>query len=120
MLQNDLTSSTEDIDHYLSLSSIYLSLNARYLAANSSKYAARCELFIQNEHQLLFSNKLPLQNATHKCSELKHKLSHLAQTEFHQIIMWSDELMNENLNLKTNDINQLIQILSLKIQPFRN
>lgn len=118
-MQNDLSSSI-DFDQYSSLSNVYLSLNGRYLAANSSKFAAKCELFIQNEHPLLSSNKSPL-DYTHKCSELRHNLSHLAQTEFHQIIMWSDELKrDDNFNLKTNDINQLIQILSFKIQPSGN
>lgn len=115
LLSEPAAVSTDDYEQYTPLSSVYLSLNGRHAAANASKYAARCELFIQNEHKILFSNEQPLDSG-HKCSELGHNLSHMSQTEFQQIIMWSDEFPGE-LKQKTNDINQLIEILSFKIQP---
>ena len=96
---------------YASNSEVYLSLNGRYFAANSLKYASKCELFIQNEYNELFPNK-----KRDHCLELFKKYSYFSQTEFQQIIMWSDDESFDSLK-KTNDINQLIEILSLKIQP---
>ena len=65
----------------------------------------------QNEYKELFPNK-----KRYHCLELFKKYSYFAQTEFQQIIMWSDDESFDSLK-KTNDINQLIEILSLKIQP---
>lgn len=108
--------SCSEYKHFLKSIELYLSLNARYYLNNSTKYAYRCELFIQNEYENI--------TKSFKCNlNLTNKLTYLAQTEFHQIILWgcSNELDNNNnnkltLNDRINHINEILRILSLKIQ----
>ena len=90
----------------------YVLINSRYFASNANKYAQKCELFIQNEHNKLFKVQ-----SNPNCLNLARNLSYISQTEFHQIIMWGEEVNEIDNNKNFNDINQLIQILSFKIQP---
>lgn len=103
----------------MSFNEVFLSTNTRYHCNNANKYASRCEMFLQNEYTNLF----PMNSNEKKCSrKLCRNYNYVSQTEFHQIVMWG----RENLNLKGNasglgerikEINGLIKILSVKIQP---
>ena len=106
------------IEDFTELNSVLT--NSRYFASNANKYAQKCELFIQNEHNQLFKILTNKNNndSSHNCLNLARNLSYISQTEFQQIVMWSEEVVDEiDMNKKFNDINQLIQILSFKIQP---
>ena len=114
-----------DYKSYLSLAEHYLSLNARYYLKNSTKYALRCEMFIQNEYGNIFPD---LQNpALNKICHLNlsRKFVYLSQTEFHQIVLWSSEYKIKNtksstlanLSSRINQIDEVLSILSFKIQP---
>ena len=121
---NDSTSPTcNDFKFYMNSIELYLTLNARFYAKNSTKYAMRCETFLQNEYSKLFP---PQQQQCHL--NLANKLIFLSQTEFHQIVLWSCEFKETqtksslssplaHFDTGINQINELLGILSLKIQP---
>lgn len=123
---NGPTSATcNDLKFYMNSIELYLTLNARFYAKNSTKYAMRCETFLQNEYSKLFPTQ---QQQCHL--NLANKLIYLSQTEFHQIVLWSCEFKElqqtksllssssplAHFDTGINQINELLGILSLKIQ----
>jgi len=108
---------------------LYLSTNARYLTKNSSDYAKRCEEFLENECKGLITSSKPLLQALSsgvKCEmQLAKKLDHFSRTEFQHILMWSSDFRNvystqrlEKFNLieRVSHVNEIIKLLSLKIE----
>ena len=110
-----------DFKFYSNSIELHLTLNARFYARNASKYAMRCEMFSQNEYSKIF----PQQQQKQCHLNLANKLVYLSQTEFHQTVLWSSEFKATNKSLSPlahfddciNQINELLNILSLKIQP---
>ncbi len=111
---------------------LYLSTNARYLTKNSTDYAKRCEEFLQNECKNLIASTKSLQAVTNgvvKCEmHLEKKLNHFTRTEFQHILMWSSDFRNaystqplEKFNLveRVSHVNEIIKLLSLKIESNR-
>jgi len=126
---NDTASSLiyNDFNSYTNSTELYLTVNARYFAKNSTKYAMRCELFLQNEYAKLFVQRAAAAVAERAACHLNlaNKLVYLSQTEFHQIVLWSCEFRTTSdtgaplahFDAKINQINELLCLLSLKIQP---
>ena len=98
-------------------------------------YANRCDKFNQKEYKNIFNDT----NNNYKCAcSLLKIFRYLAQTEFHEIILWSENFTNinrarlskiirsddsgqlnankSNLNEKIRNILETITILSHKIQ----
>ena len=117
-----------DYKAYANLTELYFSLNARFYLKNSTRYALRCESFMQSEYANVFVHLLqqpPLKKNQPCHLNLSSKLVYLSQTEFHQIVLWSSEFSKEanvssplaHLNARIVQIDELLSILSLKIQP---
>ena len=114
-----------DYKSYMNLADIYLSLNARFYMQNATKYALRSEMFSQNEYNSIFVQATAGSSSKQCHLGLFSKLVYLSQTEFHQIVLWSAEfsLTNANttafvsLNARISQIDEVLSILSLKIQP---
>ena len=114
-----------DYKSYMNLADIYLSLNARFYMQNATKYALRSEMFSQNEYNSIFVQAMAGSSSKQCHLGLFSKLVYLSQTEFNQIVLWSAEfsLTNANttafvsLNTRISQIDEVLSILSLKIQP---
>ena len=133
-----------DYNRYKWLIDVFLANNARNYLQNSNDYLKRYEKFLEIHYAPLFSFKYHKNNSyrSSSTSNSQHsillKLNYLTQSEFHKIILWSNEVRNYidsvgdyvvksanmsednlalvELNLRLNDINTIISILSSKIQ----
>jgi hypothetical protein len=121
-----------DYNRYKWLMDVFLASNARYILQNSNDYLKNSEKFLEEQYAPLFSFKYFKNTATSKQLNLL-KLNYLVQCEFHKIILWSNDNRNYikssassttsddnlalfELNLRINDVNTIISILSSKIQ----
>jgi len=134
-----------DFKLYMPYLDVYLSSSARYILSNTREYALRSEEFLDEHYSRLFSTnhkatigKKPSkgENKAYLNTIKRHenasdaqmrKLKCLAQTEFHEIVLWSCDFGNylsqyeamsfdEKMNARFSDVNQILKIFSLKIQ----
>jgi hypothetical protein len=134
-----------DFKLYVPYLDVYLSSSARYILSNTREYALRSEEFLNEHYSRLFSThyktssgKRPSKgetkaylNSTKKNESASdaqmRKLKCLAQTEFHEIVLWSCDFGNylsqyeamsfdDKMNARFSDLNKILKIFSLKVQ----
>jgi hypothetical protein len=112
-----------DYKSFLAISEYYLSTIGIHLAQNSNDYVRLSEDFMKTEQDCVFNQR----------SSCEKHLLQLVQTEFHHIIMWSNDFDRQstntietgskykskidksaNLNDRIRAINEIISILSSK------
>lgn len=81
-----------DYNKYKWLIDVYLSTNARNYLQNSIDYSKRSENFLDTHYAPLFSFKLTKFSNNNDVDKLNLlKLNFVSQTEFHKIILWSND-----------------------------